>query len=124
MSGYSQAMARRTRRSRGMPVLLILQKHALPGIVLNRSYIHTNTHYIIIVHNKDILFILLKIAFSDIIMKPICSAFTPLSGLNRSFRRCSSQPISWLVVRKQNPKQPPKNKQNIQKPRQILRFSV
>jgi len=38
MSGYNQAMARSTRLSRGIPVLLMLQKHALLGIVRNRSY--------------------------------------------------------------------------------------
>ena len=58
MSGYNQAMARRTRRSRGIPVLLMLQKQALLGIVRNRSYIHDTTdiglslpvHEIYIVH--------------------------------------------------------------------------
>jgi len=51
-------MARRTRRSRGIPVLLTLQKHALPGIVRNRSftYIDTHTHICLVPANKHNIF--------------------------------------------------------------------
>ena len=69
MSGYNQAMARSTRRSRGMPVLLILQKHALPGIVLNRSCAHYTRTFARHDSHKKKHMNLHNMTFSDITLK-------------------------------------------------------